>query len=82
MSLKSLLITSSFCAGAFMLGACAKDLGIKVYMTDVDKKGLYRAQDDELIKWENADGYYCTNSQGMRKLVEAYRLCKDLQPND
>lgn len=77
MILRSLLIASA-CFGSFLLGACATDLGVKVYRSKVDKGGLYRKQANELVLYKDSDGFYCTDESGIRKLTEAYKSCKDL----
>lgn len=79
LTLKSILILS-FVAGALITGACATDLGVKVYISMVDKGGLWRAQDKELVKYQDSNGYFCVNEGDMRKLAEAYKTCKDVTP--
>jgi len=74
--LRKCLIASFLCLGA---SSCSHDLGIKVYRSDTKLGGLYRDQNKELIKYEDSTGMFCTNEEGMRKLVEALSLCKDLQ---
>lgn len=76
--ISKILLTSSLIAGSFVLGACGKELGVKIFRSKTDLGGIYRAQDKELIKYENTEGYFCVSESDMRKLVEAYSACKKL----
>ena len=69
-------------AGAFVLGACGKELGVKIYQSRVEMGGLYRAQAKELILFQDSHGFYCTDEAGMRKMVEALKTCRDLCDKD
>lgn len=73
--LRSFLIASAFIFTGF---SCDKDLGIKIYISDVEKGGIWRGQDKELIPYHQTQGYFCTDEQGMRKLIEAYQACEEL----
>lgn len=60
------------------VGCDDSDLGIKIYVSRTDKGGLFRDQNNqEVIPYEKSDGYFCTDEAGMRRLVEAYRMCFD-----
>lgn len=75
--LRILLIISSL-FGAMILGACGKDLAVKIYQSRFDLGGLYRGQNKELIKYQDSSGFYCVSEDDLRKLIEAYKSCRDL----
>lgn len=73
-----ILLIGSF---SFLLGfaaACGPGLNVKLYRINNERGGIYRGQANELLRFPQVEGYYCTSPQDMQKLVEAYRSCQEL----
>lgn len=70
-----LAITMIICLGNTNCGP--PSLNVKLYRMNHERGGLYRGQDDELIPYPQADGYYCMNQDDMRKVVQFIAGCRN-----
>ena len=51
-------------------------LGVKVYNHQVERGGMYRGQDNELVPYEQANGWFCMNPDDFRKVVDFIDSCR------
>lgn len=69
-----LIITMLICLGNTNCGP--PGLNVKLYRLNHERGGLYRGQDDELIQYQDADGYYALSENDMRKVLEFIKGCR------
>lgn len=50
---------------------------MKVYQHQIERNGMYRGQDNELVPYEQANGWFCMNPEDFRKVVEFIQSCRN-----
>lgn len=65
-----------FVITAAMPQGCSHGLNIKIYYSRPDLDGVYRKQDDELIRYQDTEGYRCLNPSDWEAVLNYVKACQ------
>ncbi len=71
------LISTVLVSSLLSVGCRTPGLGVKVYQHQAERGGMYRGQDNELVEYREADGWYCMNPTDFRKVLEFIQSCRN-----
>lgn len=63
-----------------LTGCPARGLNVKVYFLSNNDGGLVRRQENELVRFPEAEGYRCMNPQDFDATVQLVRSCLERRP--
>jgi len=69
----------AFCSLTLM-GCPKAGLDVKVYFLDANSGGLVRKQENEFIRFDEADGYRCMSPKDFDATVQFVRSCLERRP--